>query len=204
MLNYTVSLDEARREIKIDSIPQEIQQIFMPSDTDLLGLHLGMKIEEMTAILGEPLRTEEIYDGALGNLLLYYYRFGYIIFEPDIIPIGEYYLTTITIDNDQFFASRQIKVGMSYESILERYPVTLYEEEKWQAENFTQYLYQVSGSTYGVIDFDETKNVSGIRFFFDNRDFDINYSQFLHCYLCFDIYDNRINSIDVGWAENRD
>lgn len=203
MLNYTVSFDEITREIKIDSIPQKIQYIFMPYDTDFFGLHLGMKIEEMTTMLGDPLRKEARFESVFEEDVWYfYYNFGYVRFEPNDL-INEYCLTNITIDNDQFFVSRQIKVGMGYESVLERYFVTMYEEEKWQREEITQYLYQISDSTYGVIDFDEIKNVRNIRFYFDNSDFDIYYSQFLNCYLRFDVFNNKINSIHIGWATSR-
>jgi len=145
-------------------------KIFSLSDIKVLGIRLDMSKEKIEKVLGKPIKIKTQYEDAFGgDVLIYYYKFGFIRLEP--LGENEYTVSGITIDKPGFKGPRGIMVGDKVEDVIIKFPNNGNLVEDW-GNGKRKYLYgTINDNFFGYIEFDKKGEITWIGYNYGGEGF---------------------------------
>lgn len=164
---------------------QNIQKLIFgqADDYKAAGVELGMDLTETKKILGNP--EEEVLEpggGVHADVKVLTYQFGEFSFIEDESAKGMFNLFDITIETKGYAGPRDIKIGDSMASVLDKFP-----NKESTIVNGEKKIYE-EDKKYGSIIYDDKGNPICITFFNDSESS-----------LIIDLSEKKVSRIMVSW-----
>jgi hypothetical protein len=165
-----------------------ISSMFNPKDTLFLDISLLDIVDSLIDIMGEPDNIEAVFEGYFNEYVYYYYYdFGYVRLEPG----DKYYISRISVTNENYFGPRGLKIGDTYEQVIDKFFIDYsLTEDVFFGE---RYLYHghVEDDIRGSVIYDNKGNINRILYTYYIATGEDNYG------LGFNIKDGKIVSFGV-------